>query len=68
MKFRAKLLVLILLTNLIRDGYAEFKCLTGYKLTKNDEKLVQEFTEAKCQDEDACVSAKGSFLHEGNTC
>merc|ERR1719334_1577010 len=67
MKLRAKLLVLILLTNSIRDSTAEFKCLQGYKVMKDNEKLDQEFSEVLCESGDACVSAKGSFLHEGNT-
>ena len=70
MKIRVKLLVFILLTNSIRDGTAEFKCLSGYKATKDNEKLVKEFSEIMCDSptHDACYSAKGSFTIDGNTC
>ena len=68
MKIRAKLLVFILLTNSIRNGTAEFKCLSGYKATKDNEELVKKFSENTCEMEDACFSAKGSFVMDGNTC
>ena len=72
MKISAKLLVLILFTNFIRDGTstAHFKCLSGYKVTKDNEKLVKEFSEIMCDSptHDACYSAKGSFTIDGNTC
>ena len=58
----------ILLTNTIRDGTAEFKCLRGYKATEDNEELVKEFSETTCKNEDACFSAKGSFVINGNTC
>ena len=68
MRIRAKLLVFILLNISIRDGIAEFKCLSGYKATKDNEELVKEFSETTCKNEDACFSAKGSFVIIGNTC
>ena len=65
---RAKFLVFILLTNSIRDGTAEFKCLSGYKATKDNEELVKEFSETTCENEKTCFSAKGSFVIDGSTC
>ena len=70
MKIRAKLLVFILLTNSIRHGTCNgvFKCLRGYKATKDNEELAQDFSEIECNSEDACFSAKGSFVIDGSTC
>ena len=70
MKIRGKLFVFILLTNSIIGGTSTgFKCLSGYKATKDNEKLAKDFSESDCQGgEDACFSAKGSFVFDGITC
>lgn len=71
MKIKTKLLVYILLTNIFRDGIstANFKCDTGYKLTKGGEEFVKVFSETTCsENQNACISAKGSFVVEGTTC
>ena len=73
MKIKTKLLVYILLTNFIRDGIstADFKCDTGYKLTKGSEEFVKDFSENTCTGKQytvACFSAKGSFVIDGSTC
>ena len=69
MKIRAKLFVFILLTNSIRDGTVEFKCLSGYKATLDNEEMLGEFSETTCDDgDDACFSARGYFVQDGSTC
>ena len=69
MKIRGKLFVFILLTNSIIGGNSTgFKCLSGYKVTKDNKELATDFSETDCYSEDACFSAKGSFVLDGITC
>jgi len=70
MKIKTKLFVFILLTNSMRHGTstAHFKCLSGYKATLDNEVMSGEFSEVTCHDDDdACFSARGSFVLDGST-
>ena len=70
MKVKARFLIFILFTNSIRDGTASFKCMSGYKMTQDNEEKVEEFSEVDCDagKEDRCYSAKGSLMVEGVEC
>ena len=71
MKVKARFLILILFTNSISDGTASFKCMSGYKMTQDNEEKVEEFSEKDCNPDvgyDRCYSAKGSLVVEGVKC
>jgi len=68
MKVKARFLILILFTNSISDGTASFKCMSGYKMTQDNEEKVEEFSEKDCNPDvgyDRCYSAKGSLVVKG---
>ena len=70
MKVKARFLIFVLLTNSIRNGTG-FKCLSGYKMTQENEEKLEEFYEQDCiteDGEDRCYSAKGSLIVQKIAC
>ena len=62
-----KLLILLILSHSVHS--AKLKCYKGYNSTMNGkENDNNTFAEVECSGDQICVSAKGSYVHQGDNC
>ena len=67
---KAQMLKLIILLTVSYSILSfKLKCYKGFDFRENGiENVNKTFVEVQCSEYHTCVSAKGSYVHQGNSC